>query len=49
MYASSRKLCVRHLRISVTGYLSIEYEGREECKFACTRAIKNVRELMAAC
>ena len=31
------------------GYLSIEYEGREECKFACTRAIKNVRELMAAC
>jgi len=30
------------------GYLSIEYEGREECKFACTRAIKNVRELMAA-
>ena len=31
------------------GYLSIEYEGREECKFACTRAIKNVRELMAVC
>lgn len=29
------------------GFLSIEYEGREECKFACTRAIKNVRELMA--
>ena len=31
------------------GYLSIEYEGREECKFACTRAITNVRELMASC
>ena len=30
------------------GYLSIEYEGREECKFACTRAIKNVKELMEA-
>ena len=29
------------------GFLSIEYEGREECKFACTRAIKNVRELLA--
>ena len=29
------------------GFLSIEYEGREECKFACTRAIKNVRELFA--
>ena len=28
------------------GFLSIEYEGREECKFACTRAIKNVKELM---
>ena len=30
------------------GFLSIEYEGREECQFACTRAIKNVRELFAA-
>jgi len=30
------------------GFLSIEYEGREECKFACTRAIKNVKELMEA-
>ena len=30
------------------GFLSIEYEGREECKFACTRAIKNVRELLNA-
>ena len=30
------------------GYLSIEYEGREECKFACTRSIKNVKELMEA-
>ncbi len=30
------------------GFLSIEYEGREECKFACTRAIKNVRELFDA-
>ena len=29
------------------GYLSIEYEGREECKFACTRAFKNVTELLA--
>ena len=29
------------------GFLSIEYEGREECKFACTRAIKNVTELLA--
>ena len=28
------------------GFLSIEYEGREECKAACTRAIKNVTELM---
>ena len=28
------------------GFLSIEYEGREECKFACIRAIKNVRELL---
>ena len=27
-------------------FLSIEYEGREECKFACTRALKNVKELM---
>lgn len=30
------------------GFLSIEYEGREECKFACTRALKNVKELMEA-
>ena len=30
------------------GFLSIEYEGREECKFACTRAIKNVKELLNA-
>ena len=30
------------------GFLSIEYEGREECKFACTRAIRNVKELLNA-
>ena len=29
-----------------SGFLSVEYEGREECKFACTRAIKNVKELL---
>ena len=30
------------------GFLSIEYEGREECRFACARALKNVRELLEA-
>lgn len=28
------------------GFLSIEYEGWEECRSACTRALKNVRELL---
>ncbi len=29
------------------GFLSIEYEGREECKSACIRALKNVFALVA--
>ena len=29
------------------GYLSIEYEGREECKAACTRAFQNVKGLLS--
>jgi sugar phosphate isomerase/epimerase len=28
------------------GFLSIEYEGWEECRSACTRALKNVQELL---
>ena len=28
------------------GFLSIEYEGREECKEGCTRALQNVRLLV---
>ena len=30
-----------------SGFLSIEYEGWDECKSACIRAIRNVKELVA--
>ena len=41
-----KSICLHIRNSGYEGYLSIEYEGREECKFACTRAIKNVRELL---